>query len=312
MSSKLRRRMMMAAGACIAGAAMPIATAFSAWADDIEITYDGKIVFDNFTGAPAAGASDVGTAAESGTNNDWAIVEAPAADGNILLANDSAGSDSGDYAFYQGDTTPVTVYGQEGATIVNGTNSDAEVYGGGTASINMAVNGVEDPVSNSTALATNGGFADVSNDGLAPTGVTVAGDYADANGTAAGTLANDTAGTTPSVANIYDSGSSAAFANDTGTNEVSGEGGAAVDLANNSDAYAVNPGSGADIIGTATTPVVNSTNVEPDGDIFAVLTSGTNVIDGIPDTTFFADLFGADGATAMSADWTILLQAFGL
>jgi hypothetical protein len=314
MSSKSRRRITLAAGAAIAGAAIPIATAFTAWADDIEITYDGKVIFDNFDTMHPFGSSDVGTAAESGTNNDWAIVEGPASYANeVGLANDSAGSDSNDVALYQGTTDPTTVYGQEGATIVNGTNSNAEVFGGGTASINMAVNGVEDPVSNSTALATNGGFADVSNDGLAPPGVTVTGDFADANGTATGTLADGmTHGLTPSVANIYDSGSSTALANDTGTNLFTGEGGAAVDLAKNSFAEAVNPGSGANIIGTGTTAVVNSSNIEPDGDIFNVFTSNTAVIDGIPDTTFFADLFGAGGSAAAAADWAIVAQLFGL
>ncbi len=194
-------------------------------------------------------------------------------------------------------------------------NSNAEVFGGGNAAINLAGNGVEDQVSNSTAIATNGGFADVSNDGLAPTGVTVSGDYALANGTvttAAGSPVTDSLGTTPSVATVYDSGSSVAYANDTGTNLLTGNGGAAVDLANNSYAEAINPDSAANIIGTGTTAVVGSSNIEPDGDIFNVFTSGTGVFDGIPDATFYADLLGFGGSAAFTADWTILLQAFGL
>jgi hypothetical protein len=309
MSSKSRRRVTMAVGAAIAGAAIPLATAFNAWADDIEITYDGKIVFDNFANAPSYGASDVGTAAESGTNNDWAIVEAPAGDGTTLLANDSAGSDSGDYAFYQGDTTPTEVFPGDaaGATIVNGTNSYAEVYGGGTASINLATNGVEDQVSSSSAIATNGGFADVSNDGLAPTGVTVSGDDAYANGTA--TLTGATAAT-PSVATVYDSGNSVADANDTGFNFTTQDQGAAVDLANGSDAFATNAGSGADIVGTGTTAVTGDANYVGDGSVFTESASNLFQIDGIPDATFFADLFGVNGATAFTTAYTDLLGLF--
>ncbi len=43
MSRKLRRRVTMAAGATIAGAAIPIAAAFTAWAetDFLDISYDG-------------------------------------------------------------------------------------------------------------------------------------------------------------------------------------------------------------------------------------------------------------------------------
>jgi hypothetical protein len=185
MTSQLRRRMIMAAGACIAGAAMPIAIAFNAWADDLEITYDGKIIFDNFANAPSYGASDTGTLAESGTNNDWAIVYAPATDTYAtdgVLANDSATTDSGDYAYFSGDTTPSAgaFFGNEGAQITNATNSDAEVYGGGNAVIDPASFGGQDAVTASSAIATNGGTALVSN-GLTTT-TPMTGDYAFANG----------------------------------------------------------------------------------------------------------------------------------
>ena len=322
MTSQLRRRMILAAGACIAGAAIPIAAASSAWADDIEITYDGKIIFDDFANAPASGASDVGTAAESGTSNDWAIVEGPASDGSIVgLANDSAGSDSGDYAFYQGETTPTEVLGQEGATIVNGTNSYAEVYGGGNATINdIPANGAYDPVSGSAAIASNGGFAAVNNDGNAPS-VSVTDDVAYATGTATnnGAVTPELgAGTTPSVAYIYDSGNSDAYANDTGSNLTVGYGGSAVDLASNSDAYAVNPGSSSDIEGgvvngvplTNDTPITNVANYVGDSGLHILDTSNAYAVDGIPDATFFADLFGANGAADFTTAWTDLVQLF--
>jgi hypothetical protein len=313
MSSKSRRRMTMAVGAAIAGAAIPIASAFTAWAetDYLDISYDGKILIDTFPNAPAAGASDVGTYALSGTNNDYAEVYGPASNEITGLANDSAATDSGDVAIYDGagsTTAPSGLFGDvAGAQIVNGTNSDAEVYGGGNADINLASNGVEDQVSSSSAIATNGGFADVTNDGLAPTGVTVSGDSAYANGTATLTGAS---GATPSVATVYDSGSSVASANDTGFNFTSQDQGAAVDLANGSDAYAINPGSGSDIIGTGTTAVTGDTNYVGDGSVFAETTSNLFQIDGLSYVTFFEDLFGLNGAAGFTTAYTDLLGLF--
>jgi hypothetical protein len=314
MSSKSRRRITLAAGAAIAGAAIPIATAFTAWADDIEITYDGKVIFDNFDTMHPFGSSDVGTAAESGTNNDWAIVQGPASDGNIVgLANDSAGSDSNDFAFYSGNP-PTAFYGTEGALITNATNSNAVVIGGGNAVINaFPPQYGDDPgqVTNSTAYATNGGTALVGNDGNEPGLTTMTGDYASASGTA-----HDTT----TVAEILDSNNSVSMAHDTGFNPITLEGGSAVDLANNSFADAVNPGSTANIEGGVVNgvplsddvPITNVTNIEPDGDIFTAITSNTAYFDGVPEATFFADLFGADGAAVASADWTALLDFYGI
>src|SRR5947209_7165474 len=99
MSSKSRRRMTMAVGATIAGAAIPIAAAFTAWADT-EITYDGYVLYDDFDLNHPFLSSDLGTQAESGVNNDWAIVYGPHADSAYVgLANDSALSDKNDFAF---------------------------------------------------------------------------------------------------------------------------------------------------------------------------------------------------------------------
>ena len=194
--------------------------------------------------------------------------------------------------------------------MVNATNSDAEVFGGGNASISLPIIG-DAPVSGSSAIATNGGFADVSNDGLAPTGVTVSGDDAFANGTATGTATNGlSAGVTPSVATVYDSGNSVATANDTGFNFGVQDQGAAVDLANGSDAYAINPGSGSDIIGTGTTAVTGDTNLVGNGLIESVTASNLYEIDGLSYTTFLSDLFGFGGAAAETAAFTDLLGLF--
>jgi hypothetical protein len=318
MSSKSRRRITMAVGASIAGAAIPIAAAFTASAetDYIDISYDGKTLFDNFPGVTSMfGSSDAGTYALSGTNNDFAEVYGPASNNIVGLANDSAATDSGDTAIYDGvgANAPSGVFGGDvpGAQIVNGTNSNAEVYGGGNAYINLATNGVEDKVSSSSAIATNGGFADVTNDGLAPTGVTVSGDDAFANGTATGTATNGlSSGVTPSVATVYDSGNSVATANDTGFNFGVQDQGAAVDLANGSDAYAINPGSGSDIIGTGTTAVTGDTNYVGDGSIFTETTSNLFQIDGLSYTTFLSDLFGFGGAAGFTTAYADLLGLF--
>jgi hypothetical protein len=292
-SSKSRRRITIAAGAAIAGAAIPIAAAFNAWADE-EITYDGKIIYDNFPNAPAAGASDVGTAAESGANNDWAEVYGPASyASDVGLANDSAVGDSGDFALYQGTTAPSAFYGTEGALITNATNSNAEVYGGGNAIINdFAPQYGANPglVTDSSALASNGGTALIGNDGLTSGLTTMTGDYASANGTANGTS---------TVGEILDSNYSTSIANDTGFNPTTFEGGSAVDVANYSFAYATNPGSAADIKGgevngdplSGGPAISDSANTVTDGKVFDVITSNTYEFNGTP-------LFGAASTAA--------------
>jgi hypothetical protein len=324
MSNKSRRRITMAVGATIAGAAIPIATAFTAWAetDYIDISYDGKILIDTFPNAPASGASDVGTYALSGTNNDYAEVYGPASNEITGLANDSSASDSGDTAIYDGagsTTAPGAgaFFGNEGAQITNATNSEAEVYGGGNAVIDPASFGGQDAVTSSTAIATNGGTALISN-GLG--GTTDTGDYASANGGDIGGLANSS-----TVGEILDSNNSVSVANDTGFNPATTgpdafQGGSAVDLANNSDAYATNLGSAADIEGgvvggvplTDDVPITGASNSVGDGSVFVDSTSNLFQIDGIPDATFFADLFGAAGAATAAADFTDLLQLFGI
>ncbi|MGH3969872.1 MAG: hypothetical protein ACRDTV_17575, partial [Mycobacterium sp.] len=276
MNKKLRRRVTIAAGASIAGAAIPIAAAFTAWADT-EITYDGMVLYDDFDTTHPFGSSDVGTAALSGTNNDWAIVSGPASDVNdVGLANDSAAGDSGDFAYYQASTVPTNFFGEEGAQIANATNSYAEVFGGGQAVINPALFGGQDAVSGSTAIATNGGTALISNDGNVASLTTMTDDDAFANGTGTGPLAG-----TSSVGEILDSNSSVSIANDTGFNATSLEGGSAVDVANNSFAYATNAGSAANVEGGVVNGVplsggpaiTDASNLVGDGNTWDVIAS---------------------------------------
>ncbi len=261
---------------------------------------------------------DTGTSALSGANNDFAEVFGPASNGTVGLANDSLTGDANDVAYLRRRRRRGALHHFHGlpvgASLQNATGSDAEVFGGGQAIVNNAgLFGAAGPVSNSSAIATNGGFAGVENDNLGPASLTVTNDYAFGNGTATGTTAlGAPLANTPSVANIYDSQVITAIANNTGFNFGPQTEGAGVELARNGFDYATGQGSGADIIGTVAAPVTNVSNIEPDGDIFQVLSSNTAVFDGTPDATFFADLFGADGAATMSADWTALLAAFGL
>jgi hypothetical protein len=324
MSNKSRRRITMAVGATIAGATIPIATAFTTWAetDYIDISWDGRTIYDNFPGANSPfGASDIGTPAESGINNDFAEVFGPASDNIPGLANDSAATDLGDVAIYDGAGRTIApgagaFFGNEGAQITNAAFSDAEVCGGGgNAVIDPASFGGQDQVSFSIAHATNGGTALISNDGnqplLATTPMTF--DYASANGGNIGGLANSS-----TVAEILDSTNSTSIANDTGFNSTTLEGGSAVDLANFSSAYANNLGSAANVEGgvvngvplTNDVPIVDASNSVGDGGVFVDSTSNLFEIDGIPDATFFADLFGLGGAAAFTTAWTDLLQLF--
>jgi len=112
-------------------------------------------------------------------------------------------------------------------------------------------------------------------------------------------------------------------ANDTGFNPATTgpdafQGGSAVDLANNSSAYAVNSGSAADVEGgvvngdplSSDVPITGASNSVGDGGVFVDSTSNLFQIDGIPDATFFADLFGAAGAATAAADFADLVQLF--
>ncbi len=132
-------------------------------------------------------------------------------------------------------------------------------------------------------------------------------DYASANGGNIGGLANSS-----TVAEILDSTNSSSIANDTGFNPTTLEGGSAVDLANFSSAYANNLGSAANVEGgvvngvplTNDVPIVDASNSVGDGGVFVDSTSNLFQIDGIPDATFFADLFGLGGAAAFTTAWT--------
>lgn len=318
MSNTSRRRLIMAAGAALAGAAIPLAAASNAWADGyyIDISYDGKTIIDTFPNDHSMFmADDAGTAALSGTNNDYAVVIGTQQDDVVGLANDSFINDTGDGAIYDGigeTSAPVNVFGLEGAAVVDASNSNADVYGGGTAIITeIEENSVTTAVSNSAAVAYNGGFAMVDNDETGQ-GIPVTYDFAEAIGTVTNTgAATQTlgTGTTPSIAGVYGGGYSEALADNTGSNPDTGYGGAAVQLANNSDAYAVNEGSSS-YVGDGVTTTANDFNYVNDGMLHMLDMPNMAQIDGIPDATFLIDLLGGGGATAFTTAWTDLLQLF--
>jgi hypothetical protein len=216
MSHKSRRRVTIAAGAVLAGAAIPIAAAGIAWADTTGFieTYDGKVLFDTFPGGPTFGQSDVGTPALSGVNNDTATFIGPTGDYNTAAAlaatasggaNDSFANDIGDQATDY-DTGSGTGYANGiGAAIVgngNGPVSYSSAYssagGEGLIYNNGADNVQFDHVSGSGPGST-GELLDFNNPGSGTTVVSGDGAYASNGSTAeiyefgSGNMQNDTA-----------------------------------------------------------------------------------------------------------------------
>jgi hypothetical protein len=124
----------MAAGAILAGAAIPIAAAGTAWAD-IDISYDGKTIYDNFPNGEDP--------AQSGTHNDLAVVIGPASDGTTSSAIDTTG-DKNDFA--------VAINGGS-ADLTDASNSKAITDNGGLAEVVEA--------HDSQAIANDGGIATV-------------------------------------------------------------------------------------------------------------------------------------------------------
>jgi hypothetical protein len=164
MSNKSRRRVKIAAGAILAGAAIPIAAAGTAWADE-EISRDGTVVFDNFPGGPARGTSDVGSAAISGTDNDTAIYRGPASDystaatlyggatAGVYGANDASAGDVNDVARASNSNAPGQTV--SAADIFDATDSKATATNGGWVGVQNYGNPYGNPTPPSTATMTD-------------------------------------------------------------------------------------------------------------------------------------------------------------
>ena len=284
MSNKSRRRMKMAAGALLTGAAIPIAAAGAAWADDTstpdETQRAGQLHREGLTGAEAravVAAEKDGTAvqvshdntivvndnnsgneatATSGTTHDVA-----AAIGEASTASDSTG-DSKDTAFANGVEASATIYNAtdskataEGSSSF-GAPSDAHIAG--TSSV---------AVTDSSATATNGGTAQVI-DGLDSSATSGGNDHAVASGFG--------------VADIFDGSSSDAVERNAGTQANPGVVNAGVFDATKSDAHASGTNSVGQVGGTATTPVTGSVAVDNNGSTTDVTTSNTFEYNGAP------------------------------
>jgi hypothetical protein len=140
MSKRSRRRVTMAAGAILAGGAIPLAGAGTAWAQDIYISYDGITILDTFPAADQPGVA-------SGISNDLAIASGPASSGSTITAIDNATGDVNDVVTASGAGS--------GAAIVDATNSSASATNDGTAIvINDGSSTV--PVTQDDATANNG------------------------------------------------------------------------------------------------------------------------------------------------------------
>lgn len=201
--------------ASIFAAGLGIAVAAPAWADT-EITYDGIVVYDNFPDGPAAGASDVGSAALSGTDNDWATYTGPAGDYSLAAEGDNGadGYDVGSFGAYdasQGDandfataintaveTSSPNTQVVSDASIVNATSSSAYADDGGWASIGNYGNS-EGTVLSTTATMTDDFASSTGNSGAFITNEggtgTIAGDSATASGNYSYAYLTDYSGT---------------------------------------------------------------------------------------------------------------------
>jgi hypothetical protein len=180
------------ARASIFAAGFGIAAAAPAWADE-EISYDGVVIYDTFPDGPAAGASDAGSAAISGADNDWATYIGPAGDYSLAAegASGADGYDPGSYGAYDASV------GDKG-DIVTAINSNAAGETVSDASIYNATY--------SNVYANDGGWAAIGNygnpEGTVPSTATMTGDSASATGASyafvtneggTGTISGDTA-----------------------------------------------------------------------------------------------------------------------
>jgi hypothetical protein len=184
--------------ASIFAAGLSIAAAAPAWADE-EISYDGIVVYDTFPDGPAAGTSDVGSAAISGADNDWATYIGPAGDYSLAAegASGADGYDAGSYGAYDasvGDTGDIVTAINSNAA--GQTVSDASIYN----------------ATNSSAYADDGGWSTIGN-------------YGNPEGTVLSTKATMTGDTAYSDG----SGSAASVTNEAGTGTISGDSANATD-----------------------------------------------------------------------------------
>jgi hypothetical protein len=304
-----RRRLSMAAGALLAGAAIPIAAAGTAWADDdtitiaqaeklakagdpVDISVNGKTIKDTCLGLCSANSGTVGehnTAIAVGDNSD---AETPTGDTHDTAratggatadinyaSNSTATATNGGDASINIHNTPATTDTGDHA-VANGTDttiadvelaSDSSATAKGAASNALVTGESGNTIADSRATAQNGGDASVINDGDGGETPNITHDVATARG-----IVNDS----PSIAEVTDSDGSSATATNTGSavSPVTGRNdGAYVALSIDSRAIAVNPDSGAFTFSTT-----DSSNVVNNGQQYFLDDSHTHLHNGMP------------------------------
>ena len=292
MSHKSRRRLTLAAGAIVAGAAIPIAAAGIAWADDsltslvavgdsqpMELSFDGQVVIDTCGNECTA---------ISGTDNDLAIAygdgsyaeaidgqgdKATASDGGVALAG--TGND---------DTASATGYDSYAAAGVgNGDNATAD----GACTQALALYGNNDTASINTTPGVTG-FDDFAgaeygnNDSATANGI---GDYAYAGGSS-----EESAGGSSAVAEVSTGGTNTgnydtALANGYDSTAVAGEG-------YNHDYASASDGYYADATGASHLTVIEPPTLDPAPvvDPVGVIDPAAVVDPGAVDPAVFASL----------------------
>jgi hypothetical protein len=233
MSKKSRRRLTLAAGAILAGAAIPIAAAGTAWADD-----------DTITVAQAEKLAKAGEQVEISVNGK-----------TIKDTCVTCFADSGTTGEHN---TAIAVGAGSEATVSDATDSTAKASGAGDAFVGN-IGGTE-AVSHDAATATNGGMADVENEGDSAVAVT-----------------HDTASGNNGSAIVADADSSKVTAVNTGN--AAGEG-AFIQYATSSTAKAEGPGSFASVLGMTSSYITGSSAEETLSGDTVVTTSDTHEVNG--------------------------------
>lgn len=287
MSTKSRRHMKLAAGAILAGAAIPIAAAGAAWADDtaapvdktetqaqleaqglssaqaqavvnaengttpVEVSYDGKIVVE----ANEGGTASTDATASSGRHD---AVSAAIGGGTDSTAH---GRDA--LAFDEGASTD-----SSDAAKAHGAHATAEVSGsiGATVTADGKVASAEDVGSTDSTSSARGTGAEAVNYSDTDTTASARGTGAEASGEFTTDSTATSRGTRADAALVY---------------------------TDDSTATAKGTASGAAIEGTSTSVVSDSSNLTNNGGTYTLTTSDTNWVNGAPTMDPAADVSAA-------------------
>jgi hypothetical protein len=291
MSNKSRRRFKLATGAILAGAAIPIAAAGTAWADPTETQAQLEAQGLSSTEAAAVVSAENGTTTPVEVSFDGkVVVEANEGTGSADEATASSGRHDAVSASIGGGTDS-SAKGKDALAFDEGTTTDSN-SDKATAHGHGAMASIYD-ASTSTATADGTRATAEAEDGT--TGATVSAHGTDAgavniDSTGSTTTANGTAaeaesyyGTDATVSAKGTDAEAAGFATDGSTATATGTGTqAVVEYTDDSTATAKGTGSGASIEGTSTSTVSDSTNLTNNGQSYTLTTSDTNWVNGAP------------------------------